>query len=226
MSEAPEKRQMRAMERISRPAAFLVLAVMLVLTGIYVKQNWSRSRDEARCRAIWITQNGRMQSFIGALPYTPKRVYQINDDGECSLTVSRFMRGVCRKDVEEWVSMPFYLGPGGWKKPGWRSIEEMQGILAKAEKGDILLVPVSRANVRYNRMPVFAQASQLFPRVVPEPVQKRLKRLFYSFDQCRHMSVPLNIEASLLQQGRADLLAQVQREGLIFGLGWAVFRFE
>jgi len=226
MSGKPVVQQMHVMERVSRAAAFLVLAAMLGLAGVYAKQNWSRARDEMRTRSIWIIQNGRMQSFLGELPYTPKRVFQINDDGECSVTVSRFMRGVCGKDVEEWVSMPFYLGPGGWTKPGWRSIEEMQALLSKAETGDILLVPVCRANVRYNRMPVFAQASSLFPRVVPEPVQKRLRRLFYSFDQFRHMSVPLNIEAGLLQQGKADLLAQVRREGLIFGLGWAVFTFE
>jgi len=206
--------------------AAILLCGLVLLTIHYGFINYGYARDEVRSRSLWIRENGKMQEFLRTLPQFPRRVYQFSDDDETSSTILQYLGKVSGCEIGKWYSLPRHVRWTHGRESRYRSQAEIEGLFAEAETGDIVLVPVNRANVWYNRMPMFRHASSLFPKLVPVSLQRRLRPIYQSYDQYRHRSIPLGIEASLVKQGRTDLLDGLRRTGMQLGFGWNIYRVE
>jgi len=187
----------------------------------------TQGRDELASRALWVRQNGRMQERLAELVGNSGAigVYQLCDDPECSVTLKKYVVEVLGKSPRAWFSMPMHVPrkDGKWD-PANRSPAEMQALLGAAKSGDLLVVPVNRSNVQYNRMPIFRYAAQLFPGVVPGEIQRRLHCIYSDYEQFAHPSIPLHLEKYLLSNNRQDILSSLQKSGMQLGFGWQIYQ--
>jgi hypothetical protein len=193
----------------------------------FIAKNYHHGNDELRSRTLWARQNGRMLDFVR--DHAPKgcRVYQFCDDPECSISVARYIEELYKVEIRDWFSLPIHVPriDGKWD-PTNRPIQEIHSLFSKAQRGDLLLVPVTRANVSYIRMPLFSQASQLFPRIVPPGLQKRLRCIYSEYEQFKHMSIPPQVEAYLVNSNRRDVLSSLRASGMQLGFGWQVYQVQ
>ncbi len=203
--------------------AALFVSVLFIVLFLFI--NYGPAHDEAECRRIWICENGKMQEFVAEHVSSDVSVYLLCDDYESAVTVRRYVEWVKEKEPHDWISMPAY----------WKSIDkfdrhlsggEMQKMLAQIETGDLLIVPLSRANVGYNRMPAYGNASRLFPNIVPQAVRGRLEQIYQSFQKFDHKTVPPMVVNHLKKNARTDILEKLKETGMTFGFGWAVYRVK
>lgn len=198
-------------------------AVVLVL---FVVKNYHHGGDELHSRALWSRQNGKMLDFVRDHVAPGAKVFQFNDDPECAVTFRTYINGVCDKGAD-WHSLPMNVPRVGGKwDPANRSVGEIHQLFSKVQPGDMLLVPVTRANVSYIRMPLYTQASQLFPKIVPPALQKRLRRIYSEYELFKHTSIPPHIESYLVTNKRADVLKSLRTSGMQLGFGWQVYQVQ
>jgi len=211
----------------SGPVFLAVLAICLALCVSLVMMNYSHGKDERNCRALWVRQNGRMLDFLRDMTTPSTGVFHLCDDPECSVTFRQYIVDVSRKTPRHWTSMPMHVPrkDGKWD-PANRSMREIQTLLSDAKRGDLLLVPVSRANVGHIRVPVFSQASRLFPSVVPPALRQRLRCIYSEYEQYAHKSIPPGTKAYLVNSGKRQLLASLRQSGLQFGFGWNIYQVQ
>ena len=205
--------------------------VALGLCGLFcvafIVKNYRHGIDERHSRAQWTRQNGEMLDFVRDHVVPGAGVFQLVDDPECSITFRTYITGTRGKELRHWTSMPMNVPriDGKWD-PANRSIPEMKKLLSEAKRGDMLLVPVTRANVSYIRMPLFSQASRLLPHIVSEDVQKRLTCIYSKYEQYQHKSIPPQVRAYLAGSGKDDILASLRKTGMQLGFGWQIYQFQ
>ncbi len=205
---------------------FAAACVCAVLSVLFMVKNYHHGGDELYSRALWVRQNGKMLDFVRDHFEPGAQVFQFVDDPECSDTFRYYIADVCRRECAGWFSMPVHVVRKGGYKALMRPPAEMGALLSKAQRGDLLLVPVTRANVSYIRMPLFSQASQLFPRIVPPGLQKRLRCIYSEYEQYKHASIPPQVESYLATNGRADVLTSLRQSGMQLGFGWQVYQVQ
>lgn len=212
---------------MKRGIHFLLAAVVCgFLVVLFLAKNYGHGNDERLSRALWARQNGKMLDFVRDHMPSGARVYQLVDDPECSDTFRFYIADVCRKECRGWVSMPIHVTREGGYKVHSRTPAEMRSLLQQARSGDMLLVPVTRANVSYIRMPLFNRASGLFPGIVPPALQQRLRCIYSEYEQFKHASIPPHVESYLVANKRIDVLGSLRTSGLQLGFGWQVYQVQ
>ncbi len=202
-----------------------LLATSLAALVFYMVTNWWHGRDERNCRALWAIENSKMQNFLLTIASKDISVYQFCDDHECSVTVQVFVELTHRKPVKRWVTLPLHVLRNP-TRPVMRKMAEMQKIIAGVTSGDILIIPVSRTNVRYVRMPSFEYASQVPQHLISPAVAKRLERVYTSSIHYTHRSIPPHVAETLEKKDRMDLLKSLRKTGLNYEFGWHVYRVK
>jgi len=203
---------------------YTAAAIYAVLLVPFVTTNYRHGNAERRARALWTRQNGKMLEFVQARAAKCSHVYQFCDDPESSESLGRYVMKVRRRDVGDWISLPVLIS----RTPKWhvvvRPVSEIHGLFDQAVAGDLVLVPVVRANVSYVRMPLYSRASQGFPQMVPQSVQTRLQCIYSEYEESKHKSIPPQVESYLKLNGRTDLLTSLKASGMQMGFGWQVYR--